>query len=325
MNHFLRFPMKLLKFNLIFIPLVAICLGIVAWAARGLLEGNAREQIIQNARIMMETATSSRTYTTKQVAPLLQHKNYKLQSAVAEFKKTIEEIPKEAETVAPKDVRSGSRKGYLLGQQRLLAAQQQLLDSVRGKPDELLDSEFHPQSVPAFAATEIFTYLRSKYPEYFYKEATLNPTNPRDRAADWEADIVNQFRGNTALTEFIGTRATPTGEALYLARPIKITNVSCLTCHSTPDKAPPEMIKLYGTANGFGWKMDEIIGAQVVSVPMSVPLGVANTTWQKLTGWLVGAFGAVLVAGNLGAAVLILRDGSGPLPMARAEPGEKRG
>ncbi len=301
--------MKLLKFNLIFVPLLALCLGAVAWAARGLLEANAREQIVQNARIMMETATSSRTYTTKQVAPLLQHKNFKLQSAVAEFKKTIEEIPKDVETVAPKDIRTSAKKGYLLGQQRLLAAQQQLLDSVKNKPDELLDSEFHPQSVPAFAATEIFTYLRAKYPEYFYKEATLNPTNPRDRAADWEADIVNEFRSNTALPEFIGTRDTPTGAALYLARPIKVGNVSCLTCHSTPDKAPPEMIKLYGTANGFGWKMDEIIGAQIVSVPMSVPLNMAQSTWRKLTGWLAGAFGAVLVAGNLCAAVLTLREG----------------
>ena len=301
--------MKLLKFNLIFVPLLALCLGAVAWAARGLLEGNAREQIVQNARIMMETATSSRTYTTKQVAPLLQHKNFKLQSAVAEFKKTIDEIPRDADPVVPKDIRSSAKKGYLLGQQRLLAAQQQLLDSVKGKPEELLDSEFHPQSVPAFAATEIFTYLRGKYPEYFYKEATLNPTNPRDRAADWEADIVNQFRSNPALPEFIGTRETPTGTALYLARPIKISNVSCLTCHSTPDKAPPEMLKLYGTANGFGWKMDEVIGAQVVSVPMSVPLSMAQRTWRQLTGWLGGAFGAVLVAGNLCAAVLTLREG----------------
>ena len=306
--------MKLLKFNLIFVPLLALCLGAVAWAARGLLEANAREQIVQNARIMMETASSSRTYTTKQVAPLLQHKNFKLQSAVAEFKKTLEEIPKDVETVAPKDIRTSAKKGYLLGQQRLLAAQQQLLDSVKGKPEELLDSEFHPQSVPAFAATEIFTYLRGKYPEYFYKEATLNPTNPRDRAADWEADIVNQFRNNAALPEFIGTRETPTGTALYLARPLKVGNVSCLTCHSTPDKAPPEMIKLYGTANGFGWKLDEIIGAQVVSVPMSVPLTMAQSTWRQLTGWLAGAFAAVLIAGNLCAAVLTLREGNSRPP-----------
>jgi hypothetical protein len=297
--------MKLLKFNLLYVPVVAVCLGLVAWAARSLLEANAREQIVQNARIMMETASSSRTYTTKQVAPLLQHKNFKLQEAIAEFQKTLDELPRDPETVAPKDVRYNSaKKAYLLGQQRMLAAQRQLVDSFKSKPEEMMDTEFHPQSVPAFAATEIFAYLRGKYPEYFYKEATLNPTNPRDRAADWEADVVNQFRGNTALPEFIGTRETPTGPALFLARPIKVSNVSCLTCHSTPDKAPPEMIKLYGTANGFGWKMDEVIGAQVVSVPVAVPLEKARTTWHQLTGWLGGAFGAVLLGGNLCALIV---------------------
>ena len=250
---------------------------------------------------MMETATSSRTYTTKQVAPLLQHKNFKLQSAIAEFQKTLDDLPKDADPVIPKDVHYASaKKAYMMGQQKLLDAQKQMLESVKNKPAELLDTEFHPQSVPAFAATEIFTYLRGKYPDYFYKEATLNPTNPRDRASDWEADIVNQFRGNPALPEYLGKRETPTGTALVLARPIQIKNVSCLTCHSTPDKAPPEMMKQYSDANGFGWKMDEIIGAQVVSVPMSLPVGMADETWKNLTLWLVGAFAAIALAGNAG-------------------------
>jgi len=65
-----------------------------------------------------------------------------------------------------------------------------------------------------------------------------------------EADLVNSFRSNSALPELIGTRDTPTGAALFLARPLKVTNVSCLTCHSTPDNAPPEMIKLYGRPTG---------------------------------------------------------------------------
>ena len=293
--------MKMLRFNLLFLPLLALALGAVGYTARQLLRENARKQIVENARIMMETATASRTYTTKQVAPLLQHKNFKLQSAIAEFQKTLDELPKDADPVIPKDVHYASaKKAYMLGQQKLLAVQQQLLESVKNKPAELLDTEFHPQSVPAFAATEIFTYLRGKYPDYFYKEATLNPTNPRDRASDWEADIVNQFRGNPALPEYLGKRETPTGTALVLARPIQIKNVSCLTCHSTPDKAPPEMMKQYSDANGFGWKMDEIIGAQVVSVPMSLPVGMADETWKNLTLWLVGAFAAIALAGNAG-------------------------
>ncbi|MCE9610094.1 MAG: DUF3365 domain-containing protein [Chthoniobacter sp.] len=291
--------MKQLKFNLIFLPLLALCLGMVGFTARQLLHANAREQILQNARIMMETATSSRTYTTKQVAPLLQHKNFKLQSAIAEFQKTLDDLPKDVDSVIPKDVHYNSaKKAYLMGQQKLLAAQQQLLESVKNKPAEMLDTEFHPQSVPAFAATEIFNYLREKYPAYFYKEATLNPTNPRDRATDWEADIVNQFRGNPTLTEYLGTRETATGPALVLARPIQIKNVSCLTCHTTPDKAPPEMVKLYSTANGFGWKMDEIIGAQVVSVPTALPTGLADQAWHQLLLSLGGAFAAIGLIGN---------------------------
>jgi hypothetical protein len=247
---------------------------------------------------------SSRTYTTKQVAPLLQQKNFRLQSAIAEFRKTLEEIPKTPDANASKDIKGNAKKTYLLGQQHVLDLQQQFLDSVKGRPEELLDTEFHPQSVPAFAATEIFSYLREKFPDYFYKEATLNPTNPRDRATDWESDIVNQFRAGGIQNEFVATREAPTGTALVLARPIRVNNVSCLECHSTPDKAPAEMIKLYGTANGFNWKMDDIIGAQIVSVPILVPLRTAEETFRMLLQWLGGAFGCILIAANLGAALV---------------------
>ena len=293
--------MKLLKFNLIFIPFLALCLGVVGYIARTVLLDDARQHVIQNARIIMETMLSSRTYTTKQVAPLLQQNNFKLQTAIEEFRKTIEQMPKTADPSASKDLRE--KKGFLLGQQHALEAEQQFLESVKGKPAELVDTEFHPQSVPAFAATEIFGYLREKFPDYFYKEATLNPTNPRDRATDWESDVVNQFRGNPAQAEFISTRESPTGTALFLALPIKVNNVSCLECHSTPDKAPGEMIKLYGGDNGFSWKLDDVIGAQIVSVPVSVPVRSAENAFRVIITWLGGAFGGILIFANIGVAI----------------------
>ena len=55
---------------------------------------------------------------------------------------------------------------------------------------------FLPQTVPAYAATEQFNDLRKTHQDYAYKEATLNPTNPRDRASDWEADVVQIFRAD---------------------------------------------------------------------------------------------------------------------------------
>jgi protein-histidine pros-kinase len=85
----------------------------------GVVQANAREEIVQNARLMMEAALASRTYTNTQVKPLLETQ---------------------------------------------------------------LKYAFLPQTVPAYAATEMFSEMRKRHPDYGYKEATLNPTNPRDRA-----------------------------------------------------------------------------------------------------------------------------------------------
>jgi protein-histidine pros-kinase len=141
---------------------------------------------------------------------------------------------------------------------------------------------FLPQSVPAYSATEVLKGLRKRFPEYAYKEATLNPTNPSNRAVDWETDVVNQFRNSAEHTEIVGERDTPTGRLLYIARPIQIRDAACLGCHSTVDAAPKTLIDRYGPANGFGWKLNEVVGAQVVSVPTDVPVQRARAAFRNL-------------------------------------------
>ncbi len=158
---------------------------------------------------------------------------------------------------------------------------------------------FHAQAIPAYAATQVFETLRKEHPEYSYKEATLNPTNPRDRATDWEADVVSAFRNTDTLKEHIGVRETPTGASLYLARPIKITNPACLACHSTPEAAPKPMLAKYGDSNGFGWKLNEVVGAQIVSVPMEVPIGHARRAFTTFLGTLSAVFVIIVVVLNV--------------------------
>ena len=66
-------------------------------------------------------------------------------------------------------------------------------------------TRFLAETVPAFGAISTFNKLRQNYPDYTYREATLNPTNPEHRATDWEADVIriyaiipirNNLRGN---------------------------------------------------------------------------------------------------------------------------------
>jgi protein-histidine pros-kinase len=233
-----------LKFNLVLIGVFIVGLvvsGIISW---NLLQGNARDEVVRNAELLMETALAVRGYTVAQVKPHLEDK---------------------------------------------------------------LDKEFLPQTVPAYAATEALNEVRKKYPDYSYKEATLNPTNPRNRAVEWETDVVNAFRGRAELKELSGERSTATGRSLYVARPIKIANPACLACHSVPSAAPASMIKLYGSNNGFGWKHNEIIGAQVVSVPMTLPVENANRAFITFMLSLAAVFVAVFVALNLMLSWIIIR------------------
>lgn len=226
----------LVKFNLILVLCVGIALVPAHLITQNLLQKNARTQVIQHARLMMQTALATRGYTNKQIKPLLAGR---------------------------------------------------------------LTEEFLPQTIPAYSATEIFNTLRETHPEYMYKEATLNPTNPRDRTVDWEADVVNAFRGDTKLHEIIGERDAPLGRALYLARPITITDPGCLSCHTTPEMTPASVVKRYGTAGGYGWKLQETIGAQIVSVPMAVPLAMAQQAHRAMLASLVGIFAFILVLLNL--------------------------
>lgn len=173
--------------------------------------------------------------------------------------------------------------------------------------DARLSSEFLPQTVPAYSATEVFNNLRQANPEYTYKEATLNPTNPRDRTVDWEADIVNEFRRDSKRSEIIGERDTPEGRSLFLSRPIQITDAKCLSCHTSAEVAPASLVRTYGPSNGFGWKLGEIVGAQIVSVPMSIPVGMADRAFRTLLGSLVAVFAFTLLVLNLLLKFVVIR------------------
>ena len=229
--------MKLLfKFNLMFILAMVVGVAVSGWISRTMLQGQAREEVLGGARLLMEQALAVRGYTSGQITKLLA---------------------------------------------------------------EQMKTEFLPQSVPSYSATEVLATIRAKHPEYGYKEATLNPTNPRDRANGWEVDIVNSFRNDTELKELVGQRDTPTGKSLYVARPLRIVDGACLRCHSSVDAAPPTMVAKYGTANGFGWQLNEVIGAQVVSVPMALPLQRADQSFWLFMWSLIGVFVVVGVVLNL--------------------------
>ncbi|MFO1217161.1 MAG: DUF3365 domain-containing protein [Burkholderiaceae bacterium] len=230
--------MKLLvKFNLVLVVLFAIAVAATAQVSRELLQRNAREEIYESAKLLIDSALAVRDYTSRNIAPLLETQ---------------------------------------------------------------IRYEFRPEMVSAFSALELLRILREANPDYkqfAYREATLNPTNPANRAVDWESDIVGAFRNGTVKPPMYGERDAPNGRMLFVAKPLK-ANTACLRCHDTAELAPPTMITKYGAANGFGWKVGEIIGAQIVQIPETYALARAEATFRTFIGSLLAVLLAIALAMN---------------------------
>lgn len=224
------------KFNLVFVSIFVVGFVAAGFVANRLLEQSAREETLQNARLLLESAKSVRGYTATQIAPLLVNQ---------------------------------------------------------------MKFEFHPQSVPSYSAVKSMNVILKSHPDFAYKEATLNPTNLRDKAADWEVDVVQKMRHSADLKEFVGERDTPIGRSLYIAHPLQIKDAACLACHTTAAEAPKTMVDIYGPNNGFGWKLNEIVGAQMISVPMAVPLARARGIFKTFMLSLAGVFVVVFIALNV--------------------------
>jgi HAMP domain-containing protein len=232
----------LLKVNVVLIVVFLLALALSHQIAARLLQENARGEIEDRARFIMESTTAVRSYTSAQISPILS-----------------------------------------------------------------MHSEFLPQSIAAYSAVEYFTNLRQKYPDYAYKEALLNPTNPRDRAVNWEVRVVNQFRDSSDTGELIGERESASGKTLYLARPLEIRDEQCLACHGRAADAPPSVLARYGSRNGFGWQVGDVIGARIVSVPFETLLGRTNATLRGFVYMLVGTFVCLFLAINILLVTLVTR------------------
>ncbi|MEA5595617.1 Tll0287-like domain-containing protein [Rivularia sp. UHCC 0363] len=161
--------------------------------------------------------------------------------------------------------------------------------------------KFIPESIPTYSVRETFEYFR-KIPEFasfFYKDAALNPTNLRDKADDFETEIVNRFRQESNTTSLSGFRSMSGTQLYYTAKPFAIKNESCLRCHSTSGNAPKSQLTTYGSENGFGWKLNEIVAAQIVYIPAERIINNAHQSFILVTGIVTMIFASVVIVMNL--------------------------
>jgi protein-histidine pros-kinase len=71
------------------------------------------------------------------------------------------------------------------------------------------------------------------------------------------------------------------------------------------DAAPHTLIEHYGNANGFGWQLGDVVGAQIVSVPFEVPVQHARAVLKSFIYLQVGLFLILFVIVNCFLVILV--------------------
>ena len=200
--------------------------------------------------------------------------------------------------------------------QEALAVRSYTVNEVRPLLNRTNDGKFHPQTVPAYSATQTANLVQQKRPNYSYREAVFNPTNPRDRATPTEEQIINQFIADPALSKLVGSQEINGVKSLYISYPIRITNPKCLACHSKPENAPAAMRAIYGDEGGFGWKLNKVVGTQMVVVPYTLPAELARKTFISFLVSMAVIFLIIFLVINVVIRKLVLKPVSQIIRMA---------
>lgn len=169
-----------------------------------------------------------------------------------------------------------------------------------------MQSQFLPQSVPFYAATELFLRLHASRPDYSYQEATLNPTKPRDRATDWQADIIQRFR-NDARASFPASVIRPWAARCILQNPFaRAPNACPVTARRRRPhrRCSPAMAAATVSA---GRQAGDVVGAQVVAVPIASAEARAGGAFRAFLVSLVAVFVTLLMVVNLVLYLLVVR------------------
>jgi cytochrome c2 len=276
--------MKQLQTRLVFVIFGVFLIG---WLICGLsiwfLEFNsAKKDILRHGQILLDTAVAVRNYTSNQIQPQF-----------ALFDKSLQVT----------DTNQNNDQ-----QNKEMTAQGETYQQTEAEvPD------FNKVTVPSYAAQEVLNQLAKDKDNrgYRYREAVVNPTNRKDLAAPWELEIISYFVANPKAPLKMGERfdGMTRQKTYYIAKPIQITKESCLVCHSTPDRAPASLIKTYGSENGFGWKLNEVVGAKIISVPSSFQYDEAS---KSVSSYLL-AIGSVFLVAYTAVIVIVYRSVIKPL------------
>ncbi len=149
-----------------------------------------------------------------------------------------------------------------------------------------------------FVSVNIQKLFSERMQGYLYRRIAIKPRNPANAMDDQERSVWEIFRNNRELDSWSGEIVQNNERFLLLAQKVVLSD-SCLRCHGNPEDAPGVLRETYGNVAGFGYQSGDLMGLNLVSVPVHHALEkISAVAWTIAIATLVG-FALVVVAINL--------------------------
>ncbi|WP_449246057.1 c-type heme family protein [Desulfarculus baarsii] len=130
--------------------------------------------------------------------------------------------------------------------------------------------------------------------EYYYKECAINARSPKNEADDYEREFINELNKNPKLTTRTAIRIIDDKPFFVYLRRGESMEKSCLRCHSQPEYAPPEMVRIYGAERSFNRHDGELVSAISIRVPLSEILSRGAEFAGRLSVLTLGILGLMV-------------------------------
>ncbi len=124
-----------------------------------------------------------------------------------------------------------------------------------------------------------------------YRRVAVDARNPDYEANSFERTVMQRFAADPTLTRIEEITQYSEEEVFLAARPVRL-QPPCLHCHGKPADAPKALLERYGSERGFWRHPGELVGLDMVIVPVGSALGqIKGKTVGFLSLFAVGLAG----------------------------------
>jgi protein-histidine pros-kinase len=167
------------------------------------------------------------------------------------------------------------------------------------RPWFIENKQFHSAGFSGIVAvSRVAQHFKDLQGRYAIRNVSDNPLNPANSPEPFERDLLREFRADRALTH-LQTEGNLGDKPMLVASAPIVTQPGCLQCHGEPDKVPAEITAQFGRTSGYHYKDNDIVGLELVGVPIADVNALAMQRSLVAVGLLTLLFGLIFVTINI--------------------------